>query len=83
MHTTSTELNGGVERLITLQEAADALGLPYFKLQRSARRGMIRVYRLYNKRPLVRLSEIVAIIERTGAGGEDNRPLSAQNGRES
>jgi hypothetical protein len=58
-----------VEPLITLKLAADALGLPYFKVQRAARAGMIPTYTVYNSRRLVRLSEIVATIARTRQGG--------------
>lgn len=57
------------EKLVTLQQAADALGVPYFKLQRAARAGIIPTYSLYNSRRLVRLSEVVAAIEATRQGG--------------
>ena len=64
-----TQLPGISEQLLTLRSAADALGLPYFKVQRAARLKLFPVYRLLNKRPLVRLSEVVAVIERSREGG--------------
>jgi hypothetical protein len=57
------------EKLITLKQAGEALGLPHFKLQRAARDGIIPTYRIYNSRRLVRLSEVIAVIERSRSGG--------------
>jgi hypothetical protein len=57
------------EPLLTLRAAAQALGLPYFKIQRAARLGVFPVYRLLNGRALVRLSEVIAVIERSREGG--------------
>lgn len=57
------------EKLRTLKEAAAELGLQYFKLQRAARQGLFPTYTLLNGRRLVRLSEIIAVIERSGSGG--------------
>lgn len=51
------------EKLLTLKQAAEALGLPYFKLQRAAKCGLLDTYRFYNSRPLVRLSEVIAVVE--------------------
>ena len=56
------------EPFITLKEAAEILKLPYFKIQRAAKEGTIPTYRLFNGRPLVRLTEIIIIIERTRLG---------------
>lgn len=53
------------EKLRTLKEAAAELGLQYFKLQRAARQGLIPTYTLLNGRRLVRLSEVLAVIERS------------------
>jgi len=55
--------------LLTLKAAAEALNLPYFKLQRAARAGLIPTYSVYNSRRLVRLSEVVAIIDASRQGG--------------
>lgn len=60
----------GFEPLITLKDAAERLGLPYFKVQRAARAGLIPTYFVYNSRHLVRLSEVVAIINGTRQGGD-------------
>jgi hypothetical protein len=57
------------EKLITLQQASDALGLPRFKLDRAARAGLIPIYRVYNSRRLVRLSEVIAAVEASRKGG--------------
>lgn len=58
------------EPLLTLKEAALALGLPYFKMQRAARLGHLPTYSLLNSRRLVRISEVIACIERSRSGGE-------------
>jgi hypothetical protein len=50
-------------KYLTLKQAAFELNLPYFKLQRAAKKGLIPTYRFLNGRPLVRLSEVVAAIE--------------------
>ena len=57
------------EPLITIKEAAEALGLPTWKLRRAAKQGMIPTYRILNSRKLVKLSEVVAEIETTRQGG--------------
>lgn len=69
--TNELQLGGATptEHLISLKDAAKALGLPYFKLQRAARSGLIPTYRVYNSRKLVRLSEVVATIEASRTGG--------------
>jgi len=57
------------EPLKTIQEAAELLGLPYFKLNRAAKRGLIPTYTIFNSRRLVRVSEVVAVIEASRQGG--------------
>ncbi|MFD2648233.1 hypothetical protein ACFSX5_10565 [Devosia albogilva] len=57
------------EAFITLKQAAACLGLPYFKIQRAARQRIIPTYRVYNSRRLVRLSEVVALINDSRVGG--------------
>lgn len=57
------------EPLVTLKHAAESLGLPYFKIQRAARAGLIPTYFVYNSRRLVRLSEVLAVINGTRQGG--------------
>lgn len=46
------------EQLLTIREAAEALGLPYYKIQRSVQRGLLPSYRLLNSRRYVRLRDI-------------------------
>lgn len=58
------------EPLLTIKETADSLGLPYFKIQRAARAGLFPTYKIYNSRRLVRLSEVIAIIEASRQGGQ-------------
>ena len=58
------------ERLLTYRETADALGVPYYKIQRGARAGLFPTYRVFNGRRLLRLSEVVAVINRTREGGD-------------
>lgn len=58
------------DRLVTFKEAAYLLNLPYYKIQRAAKRGDIPSYKLFNSRPLVRLSEIAAVIEASKVGGQ-------------
>lgn len=57
------------EPLVSLKYAAESLGLPYFKIQRAARDGLIPTYFVYNSRRLVRLSEVIAVINGTRQGG--------------
>ncbi|KAB0264734.1 hypothetical protein [Microvirga brassicacearum] len=46
------------ERPLTLRAAAEATGLPYFKLQRAAQSGAIPTYTFFNSRKYVKLSDI-------------------------
>jgi hypothetical protein len=57
------------EPLSTLKAAAEKLELPVFKLTRAAKLGIFPTYTLLNNRKLVRLSEIIAAIERSRSGG--------------
>ena len=58
------------EKLFTYRAAAELLGVPYYKIQRAARAGLFPTYRVLNGRPLLRLSEVVAVIDGTRQGGE-------------
>ncbi|QEL24835.1 helix-turn-helix domain-containing protein [Bosea sp. F3-2] len=53
------------DKLITLKEASEALGLPIFKFYRAAKAGQIPTYRLFNSRKYVKLREIIEIIEKS------------------
>lgn len=57
------------ERLLTLKEAADAVGAKYWQMQRLAKSGQLPVYLVYNSRPLVKLSEVVSYIDSCRQGG--------------
>jgi hypothetical protein len=57
------------EKLITIKSAADALGIPAWKLSRAAAQGVFPTYRLLNSRRLVKLSEVTAAIENSRQGG--------------
>jgi hypothetical protein len=59
-----------VEPLLTLIAAAGKLGLPVFKVRRAARQGLFPTYSMLNGRKLVRLSEVVAAIDRSRSEGE-------------
>ncbi|MHA6689442.1 hypothetical protein [Devosia sp. A449] len=57
------------EKLTTLKGAAAHFGLPYYKVQRAARAGIIPTYFVYNSRRLVKLSDVAAIINSSRQGG--------------
>ena len=56
------------EAFYNLRKAAEILGLRYHHLQRGARSGVFPSYRV-NRRIYVRVSEIIAVIERSKIGG--------------
>ena len=58
-----------IEKLVTLRDAAIALGVPGFKVTRAAKAGTFPTYTLFNERKLVRLSEVIAAIEASKRGG--------------
>jgi len=55
--------NKPLDRLVTYKQAAEAFGLPYFKIQRAAARGVIPTYSLLNGRKYVKIGEIQALLE--------------------
>lgn len=57
------------ERLLSLKEAADEIGVKYWQLQRAVKRGDIPSYTPFNSRKLVKLSELVAYIDTCRQGG--------------
>jgi hypothetical protein len=59
------------EKLYTIKEAAPLLGLGYLKLQRAVQQGLVPSHTLDNSRKRLRLSEIIAVIERSRSGGAD------------
>ena len=48
------------DRYLTYKQAAEYTGVPYFKIQRAAAKGLIPVYKLFNSRRYVKLSDINA-----------------------
>ena len=58
------------ERLLTIHQAAEALGLYYWQLQRAVKRGAIPSYTPFGRK-LVKLSEVVAYINSCRQGGGD------------
>jgi hypothetical protein len=65
-----SDRNCPVEPLRSIKEAAAEIGLPYFKLARAVKNRLVPSYTIYNARRLVRVSEIIAVIEASRDGGE-------------
>jgi excisionase family DNA binding protein len=59
------------EKLQTIAEVADCLGVHRWALRRAIKRGAIPSYTPFNSRRLVRLSEVIAFIEASRQGGFD------------
>jgi hypothetical protein len=49
-----------LDQLRTFRDAADRLGIPYFKVQRAAKRGLIPTYSILNARRYVTLRDILS-----------------------
>jgi len=47
------------DKLRTFRAASEELNIPYFKIQRAARSGIIPTYSLLNSRKYVKLSDIL------------------------
>jgi hypothetical protein len=60
---------GSAEKLLTFKAIASALGLPYFKIQRAAHAKLFPTYQFLNGRRLARLSEVIAVIDRSRMSG--------------
>lgn len=52
------------DQLLTIREAAEAFKLPYFKVQRAVRMGLVPSYSLYNSRKYVKRSDIEKAMSR-------------------
>jgi hypothetical protein len=52
-------------KYLTLKQASFELNIPYFKIQRAAKRGLFPTYKILNSRSLVRIADIKAAIKRT------------------
>lgn len=57
------------EPFLTLKDVAWRLKRPYHQIQRAAKKHLFPTYRPFGRRPLVRLSEVVAAIEAARVGG--------------
>lgn len=57
------------ERFVTVKVVAAEIGAPEFKVRRAVKTGLIPSYQFANGRILLRLSEVIACIERTRTGG--------------
>lgn len=62
-----------VEHLITIQQAAELLGVHIWALRRAVNSGVVPSYQPFNSRKLVRLTEVVAAINASKTGGENAR----------
>ena len=57
------------QRLLTIKQAAEELGVHTWALRRAIKSGAIPAYTPFNGRRLVRLSEVIAAIEASQQGG--------------
>ena len=57
------------ERLLTIQQAANELGVHTWALRRAIKAGTIPAYAPFNGRKLVRLSEVVEAVNASRIGG--------------
>jgi excisionase family DNA binding protein len=55
-----------IEKFLTIPAAARALGAPPTKVRRAVKCGHFPIYRVGDKRALLRFSEVVAIVENMG-----------------
>ena len=54
-----------LDQLRTFRDAAEKLGIPYFKIQRAAKRGLIPTYSILNARRYVTLRDILSRMSST------------------
>lgn len=59
---TSSPLFDDLDQLRTYRDAAAALRIPYFKVQRAARAGIIPTYSILNSRKYVKLRDILDLM---------------------
>ncbi|KNY14724.1 hypothetical protein AKG11_23095 [Shinella sp. SUS2] len=58
-----------IEPMLTIQKAAEILGVHVWALRRAIKAGTIPAYAPFNRRKLVRLSEVAAAIDAAKIGG--------------
>ena len=51
-----------VEHNLTMKQAAYKVGIPYWKIQRAAKSGLLPTYQLLNSRRYVRISDIERVL---------------------
>lgn len=51
-----------LELMRTFRSASQALNIPYYKIQRAARFGLIPTYSILNSRKYVKLSDIIKVM---------------------
>lgn len=56
-------LNKTCEKYLTIPAAAELLGIPVYALRRAVKKGLVPSYIPFGSRRLVKLSEILAVIE--------------------
>ena len=59
------------EKLLTLSEAAEAMGCHHWQIRRAVNSGRMPSYAPFNSRRLVKLSEVIAFIDACRTGGSD------------
>lgn len=62
MITKSDQPIDDLDKLRTFRDAATKLSVPYFKVQRAARAGIIPTYSLLNSRKYVKLRDILSLM---------------------
>ena len=53
----------------SMQEAAEQLGVPLWKIRRAAKSGLLPTYTFYDTKKYLRLAEVEAVILRSREGG--------------
>ena len=59
-------------RLLTIHEAAQAIGARYWQLRRAVKRGDIPSYSPFNSRKLIKLHEVIAYIDACQQGARND-----------
>lgn len=54
--------------LLSIKDAADRVGAKYWQLLRAVQSGRVPYFQPFNSRKLVRLSDVVAVIEASRSG---------------
>ncbi|WP_100962117.1 helix-turn-helix domain-containing protein [Bosea sp. FBZP-16] len=59
-----------MDKLLTIQQAADLVGAKPWQVRRAVNRGLIPHFAPFNSRKFVRLSDVLAVIEASRKGGQ-------------